>query len=225
MGDDQTDTWPIGYRQESMRTKKLLQPLLTLLAVVTLAATPPAAQSPDRPASGAPSISAADAAGHRLWVLLFDMSSMQAADVQRAKIEAVKWINTRMNKDDLVSIVTVSTTLKLLQNFTSRTDRVRGAVGQIKVALEPGSAAAGAGDRDLQEWDFFNNDLRFRGLRTLCTDLQSIEQKKAIILFTAVRERPGSDNQIEVRAATEACQRAHATINPFDVRAAPGGGF
>ena len=30
------------------------------------------------------------------------------------------------------------------------------------------------------------------------------------------------DNQIEVRAATEACKRANATVNPFEVRTTPG---
>jgi hypothetical protein len=66
--------------------------------------------------------------------------------------------------------------------------------------------------------------LRFRGLRTLCSGLQSIQQKKAIVLFTALRPRPGADNQVEVRAATDACNRANATINPIDVSATRGPG-
>jgi hypothetical protein len=36
-------------------------------------------------------------------------------------------------------------------------------------------------------------------------------------LFTVLRARPGGDNQIEVRAATDACVRANTTINPIDV--------
>jgi hypothetical protein len=160
-----------------------------------------------------PTISTAAAAGHRLWVLLFDMSSMQAPDVLRAKLVAVRWIDSNVGKDDLVSIVTVSASLKLQQNVTTNIDRLRQTVGHL-TAADPDDPS---GDQDLQERDYFNNDLRFRGIRTLCSGLQSIGQKKAIVLFTALRARPGADNQVEVRAATDACNRANATINPVDV--------
>jgi len=44
------------------------------------------------------------------------------------------------------------------------------------------------------------------------------------VLFTAPRPRPGADNQVEVRPATDACTRANATINPIDVSATRGPG-
>jgi hypothetical protein len=179
-----------------------------------------AAQNAGPRATVVPTISTADAAGHRLWVLLFDTSSMRAFDVLRAKRLAVQWIDAIVGKDDLVSIATVSASLELQQNFTANGNRLRQTVEHLTVA----DPAEVPGDRDLQERDYFNNDLRFRGLRTLCTGLQSIEQKKAIVLFTALRPRPGADNQVEVRAATDACTRANATINPIDVGATRGAG-
>jgi VWFA-related protein len=168
-----------------------------------------------------PTISSADAAGRRLWVLLFDTSSMQAPDVLRAKLAAVQWIDSTVGKDDVVSILTVSTSLKLQQNFTTDVNRLRQTVAGLRAA-DPG--ADQTGDRDLQERDYFNNDLRFRGLRTLCSGLQAIQQKKAIVWFTALRPRPGPDNQVEVRAATDACNRANAAINPIDVSVTRGSG-
>lgn len=179
-----------------------------------------AAQSESPRVMVTPTISTADATGHRLWVLLFDTSSMQAFDVLRAKRLAVQWIDATVGKDDVVSILTVSTSLKLQQNFTTNVDRLRQTVEHLTGA----DPAQPPGDRDLQERDYFNNDLRFRGLRALCSGLQSIQQKKAIVLFTALRPRPGGDNQIEVRAATDACNRANATINPIDVSATRGPG-
>jgi VWFA-related protein len=186
----------------------------------SMAANLGAAQSENPRVMVTPTISPADAAGHRLWVLLFDTSSMQALDVLRAKRLAVQWIDTIVGKDDLVSIVTVSASLKLQQNFTTNGDRLRQTVEHL-TAADPAELP---GDPDLQERDYFNNDLRFRGLRKLCSGLQSIEQKKAIVLFTALRPRPGADNQVEVRAATDACNRANATINPIDVSAPRGPG-
>lgn len=188
--------------------------LLGLVVMVSLATRPGAAQSENPRVMVTPTISTADASGHRLWVLLFDTSSMQAADVLRAKLVAVRWIDSTMSKDDLVSVLTVSASLKLLQNFTPNVDRVRQTVSRLNAADPDAQPPDG---QDLQERDYFNNDLRFRGIRTLCSGLQSIGQKKAIVLFTVLRARPGADNQIEVRAATDACVRANTTINPIDV--------
>lgn len=188
--------------------------LLGLAVLASLAARQGAAQGENPRVMVTPTISTADASGHRLWVLLFDTSSMQAADVLRAKLVAVRWIDSSMGKDDLVSVLTVSASLKLLQNFTPNVDRVRETVSRLNAANPDATPADG---HDVQERDYFNNDLRFRGIRTLCSGLQSIGQKKAIVLFTALRARPGADNQIEVRAATNACTRANTTINPVDV--------
>jgi VWFA-related protein len=195
--------------------------LLSLVVMASLAARPGGAQGENPRVMVTPTISTADASGHRLWVLLFDTSSMQAADVLRAKLVAVRWIDSTMSKDDLVSVLTVSASLKLLQNFTPNVDRVRQTVSRLNVADPDAQPPDG---QDLEERDYFNNDLRFRGIRTLCSGLQSIGQKKAIVLFTALRARPGADNQIEVRAATDACVRANTTINPIDVTETHGPG-
>jgi VWFA-related protein len=185
-----------------------------LALAVSLATSLGAAQTESPRVMVTPTISAAEATGHRLWVLLFDTSSMQVPEVRRAKIAAVQWIDSTVGKDDLVAILTVNASLELQQNFTTNVDRLRQTVARLSAA-DPGADLSG--DRDLQERDYFNNDLRFRGLRTLCSGLRSIAQKKAIVWFTALRPRPGPDNQVEVRAATDACNRANATINPIDV--------
>lgn len=164
--------------------------------------------------SQVPSVANNDASGYRLWVLLFDLSSMQTDEVTRARASALKWIDTGMSEDDLVSVVTIGSSLKLLENFTVNVPRVRTAVSGITPA--PAAAPAGT-DQTLLERDLFNNDLRLRGLRTLCSGLRVIPQKKAIMYFTAAHERPGGDNQVEVLATTDACNQARATINTLDV--------
>jgi VWFA-related protein len=177
---------------------------------IGLAAAQRSARTPDTP-----TVAPAAAAHHRLWVMLFDLSSMDAIDVGRARAAADRWIESALAGDDLVAVVTETTTVQTPQNFTEDVAKLRTAVAAIR-PFEPGTGAA----PDVDERDYFNNDLRYRGLRQLCTGLQSIEQKKAIMLFTAVRERPGADNQVEVRAATDACGRANTSVNPIDVRTA-----
>ena len=193
-----------------MRTRSSSR--LVLLAVALLAAGVSSRAQTAPPAPDVPTIAASAAAHHRLWVLLFDLSSMEAVDVTRAKAAAIRWIDASIVNDDLVSVVTITTVVKTPQNFTADVDRLRAAIDHV-VATDTSAATPG-----LQERDFFNNDLRFRGLRALCGGLQSIEQKKAIILFTALRQHPGADNQVEIRAASDACNRANASVNPIDVR-------
>ena len=64
----------------------------------------------------------------------------------------------------------------------------------------------------------FNNDVRLRALKTLAEALAPIEQKKAILYFSAGMQRSGQDNQVELRAAINAAVRANVAIYPVDTR-------
>ena len=64
----------------------------------------------------------------------------------------------------------------------------------------------------------FNNDVRLRALKTLAEALAPIEQKKAILYFSAGMQRSGQDNQVELRAAINAAVRANVSIYPIDTR-------
>ena len=185
--------------------------LAATFAGPTLWAQQPAAPQPPR---NTPTISDAAAAGHRLWVLLFDINSMDAVAVPRAKLIAGRWISSHVGTDDYVTVLTVGASVTLLANFTTNADQALD--GVAKVAAAPATAQID-GASGFNEHDFVNNDLRYRGLRQVCTSLQSIVQKKALMFFTAQKDRPGQDNQVEVRAATEACNRANTSINPIDV--------
>lgn len=187
-------------------------------------------------------LAAADVAGRRLMVLLFDTSSMQPDDVQRAVESANRFVQEQMAPADLVAVATVSTTLDVLTDFTGDRARVAAALAQLAAtdgtATEAADAATAATDEaaaaeteaaavETSELDMFNNDVRLRALRTLAESLAPIEQKKAILYFSAGMERSGQDNQVELRTAVNAAVRAHVSIYPVDTRGlqavAPGG--
>jgi hypothetical protein len=73
-------------------------------------------------------------------------------------------------------------------------------------------------DASAQELDSFNNDVRLRGIKTICEALTPIQQKKAIMYFSAGMSRNGSDNQVELRAATNACKRSNTMLDTVDAR-------
>jgi hypothetical protein len=55
-------------------------------------------------------------------------------------------------------------------------------------------------------------------LKTVCQELAPIQQKKALLYFSAGMSRSGDDNQIELRSATSTCNRGNVSIYAVDTR-------
>jgi VWFA-related protein len=197
------------------------------------AATDPAAPAID---AAAGPLTSADVAGRRIWVLLFDTSSMQPEDVQKAADAAIAWGQERMTPADLVAVAAIGSTLEILSDFTNDREKVVAVLKQFAVTdgtaapdVDPSTMAAdeavavettdaAAADTSVQELDSFNNDIRLRGIRTICDGLLTLQQRKSILYFSSGMARNGSDNAIESRAAVNACSRANTSINPVDSR-------
>jgi VWFA-related protein len=171
-------------------------------------------------------------AGRRLIVLLFDIASMQPEDVQRAVDSATKYVDTAMTPADMVAVATISTKLDVLSDFSADKTTVSAALGKLGytegTATPPPTASTAATDEqtaaddtsseDTTDMDVFNNDVRLRALKALAETLSGIEQKKAILYFSAGMQRSGEDNQIELRSAINAAVRAHVSIYSVDTR-------
>jgi VWFA-related protein len=203
-----------------------------LLAGVEARMIEPARTASVTPEPAGP-LTAEAVAGRRLIVLLFDVSSMQPEDVQRAVDSARKYVKEQMSAADLVAVATVGSTLEVLTDFTGERERVDTALGRLAstegLATEPPAAGTVATDEaasaateeattEASELDMFNNDVRLRALRTLAETLAPIEQKKAIVYFSAGMQRSGQDNMVELRSAINAAVRAHVAIYPIDTR-------
>ena len=194
-------------------------------------AAKPAATDPDTTKP----IRSEDVAGRRLIVLLFDVSSMEPEDVQRSIDAAQKYVKDQMSPADLIAVATVSSMLNVLTDFTGDRAKVEAAlntlswtegtatpppdaatmaVDEVTAATDPDAAAAA----ETAELELFNNDMRLRILKTLAETLTPIEQKKAIVYFSAGMQRSGSDNQVELRAAINAAVRGNVSIYAVDTR-------
>jgi VWFA-related protein len=182
----------------------------------------------------APTALTSDAlAGRRLIVLLFDVSSMQPEDVQRAVDSAKKYVDERMSAADLIAVATIGSMLDVLADFTGDRGKIGTALARLAytegTATEAPAAATTATDEEAAaaeeasaaesaELDMFNNDVRLRALKALAETLTPIEQKKAIVYFSAGMQRSGQDNQVELRAAINSAVRANVAIYPIDTR-------
>ena len=198
-------------------------------ASLTAAPATPAAAPPETPTP----MTSDMLAGRRLITLLFDTSSMQPEDVQRAVDSAKKYVDQQMSPADMVAVATVGSTLNVLTDFTADREKVSTALGTLAftdgTAAEAPAASTAATDEadaaatddttpDTAELDLFNNDVRLRALKTLAESLAPIEQKKSILYFSAGMQRSGQDNQVELRAAINAAVRANVAIYAVDTR-------
>ncbi len=173
-------------------------------------------------------------AGRRLITLLFDVSSMQPDDVQRAVDSAQKYVSEKMSAADLVAVVTVSSTLTVLTDFTADRGKVAAALTTLGyaegTATPPPDASTAATDEaaaaatddattETSDLDIFNNDIRLRALKTLADTLAPIEQKKSIIYFSAghAAERPGQSGRAPRRHQRRRPRRT-SSFYPIDTR-------
>jgi VWFA-related protein len=186
--------------------------------------------------TAAPVERAPDVAGvmnRRMIAILFDVSSMQPDDVQRAVEDARDWVSEKMTGADLVALITIGTRLNVLTDFTSSREDALAALQSLAynegTEVDPQSVATAATEAEAAAADTettteadafqeFNNDVRLRALKTVCQELAPIQQKKALLYFSAGMRRSGDDNQIELRNATSTCNRGNVSIYAADTR-------
>jgi VWFA-related protein len=180
----------------------------------------------------------------RMIVLFFDMTSMETDDILRAHDSAVKFLKQQMTPADLVSVVVFSSNLVVLANFTND----RKVLNKAIEAIEPGAgsqlaenqyAAAQNGEYDVQqdnqaayvpdqtEFNVFNTDQKLIAVEDLSNVLAAIPGRKALVEFTGGITQTGEENRAELRAATDAANRADVSIYSIDARgmfATPPGG-
>jgi VWFA-related protein len=180
----------------------------------------------------------------RLIVLFFDLTSMQPDDLIRAHDAAAKFVKQQMTKADVVAVVAFSTRLTVLANFTNDRALLDKAIAQLTEnsttdLSNPLYAAAENGEYDAQEYtgaaytpdetefNVFNTDQKLAAVEGLANVLGGIPGRKALVEFTGGITQTGEENRTQLRAATDAANRADVSIYSLDSRglfaAAPGG--
>lgn len=180
----------------------------------------------------------------RMIALFFDMTSMETDDISRAHDAALKFLKQQMSPADLVAVIRLSSSLKVLANFTNDRATIQKAINLIMPGAEtelanPLYAAAQNGEYDVQqdtgdaytpdqtEFNVFNTDQKLEAIEGLVNVLAAIPGRKALVEFTGGITQTGEENRAELRAATDAANRADVSIYSIDARglfATPPGG-
>ena len=198
-------------------------------------------EGPNTPSAAAASDQLRD---RRLIVLFFDLTSMQSDDLIRAHDAADKFVKQQMTKADVVAVVAFSSKLTVLANFTNDHALLEKAIAQITEnstadLSNPLSATAENGEYDVQEYtgaaytpdetefNVFNTDQKLAAVEGLANVLGGIPGRKALVEFTGGITQTGEENRTQLRAATDAANRADVSIYSLDSRglfATPPGG-
>ena len=165
----------------------------------------------------------------RLMALFFDMTSMPIQDQIRAQDAAVKFIKTQITPSDLVAIMTFSSDVKVLEDFTDDRDQLIKDVKKLTIGEGQGfdvtdtsDAASDTGaafSADDTEFNIFNTDRQLSALETAARMLGVLPEKKALVYFNSgmTRDSNGS-NQAQITATVNAAIKANVSFYPIDAR-------
>jgi VWFA-related protein len=166
----------------------------------------------------------------RLIVLFFDLSAMEPDEIDHAVTSAEHYLDAQMAPADLVSIISLGSSLLVNQDFTTdrsllkkQLDAFSTGVGQ---GFEEGTTGTTEGTPDTgqpftaddTEYNIFNTDRRLEALRSVAEKLAYVQQKKSLIYFSSGMDRTGIENQSELRAAVNAAVRSNMAIYTMDMR-------
>jgi VWFA-related protein len=166
----------------------------------------------------------------RLIVLFFDLSAMEPDEIDRAVTSAERYVDTQMAPADLVSIVSLGSSLLVNQDFTEDHALLRKQLQAFSSGsgqgFEEGTTGTTEGTPDTgqpftaddTEYNIFNTDRRLEALRSVAEKLAHVQQKKSLIYFSSGMDRTGIENQSELRAAVNAAVRSNLAIYTMDMR-------
>jgi VWFA-related protein len=189
----------------------------------------PAASEP-KPTSPAPApmTDPIDLKNRRLIVLLFDSSSMQPEELERAVASGYDYIDKRLTPADLVAVAAVGSSLQIVQDFTANREVLTAALdrfsGVDSLGFQEGATPTGEETdadgfvADDSEFNIFNTDRRLAAIEQLSDALAPIQQKKSIVYFSSGVTRRGEDNQVQLRAAIDRAVKANVSIYPVDAQ-------
>lgn len=171
-----------------------------------------------------------DLKNHRLIVLFFDFGSMEPDDVDRAVKAAQKYIDRQMAPADLVAVVSLASSMRVDQDFTNDRTRLaavmRGYSSGEGQGFQNGDTGSSEGSPDTggsftaddSEYNQFNTDRKLQAIQSIAKSLSKIDEKKSLIYFSNGVSRSGIENQVELRAATNAAVQSDMAIYALDVR-------
>ena len=168
------------------------------VTVAPTAKPPASAEAAPAAAAVPPNVRPEDLPGRRLVVMLFDTSSMQPDEIDRAVKSANDFVDKQMTTADVVAIASIGQTLQMVREFTADRDAIKNSLAAFDTTSGTGFEQPVTPDTtdvtddtdpadiplDDSEFGIFNNDRRLKAMKVLCDAMAPVEQKKALMYFS-----------------------------------------
>lgn len=156
----------------------------------------------------------------RHLVLFFDDDSMNPADQSRARAAAAKFLDTNAGPGRFFAVIDYAGTMRVTQNFTDDTARLKQVVGESKLSTASNTNAS-LGSSVFASYDAYTNRNTLLALRSVARSLASLQGRKSLIWLTSGLPMT-TDTQAEMTALISECNRSNVAIYPLDVRGLTG---
>src|SRR3984893_13085692 len=168
----------------------------------------------------------------RYLILFFDNSTMQKPDQIQARNAANQFIAANADADHLMAVVDFGGALRIVQNFTANADLLRAAVAGVKASsVNPNAnvpdpqpvtvASVGLSSLSNAEADFGARSVLL-AVRSLAKNLRTVPGRKMLVLFSGGFAL-NPENQSELTATIDACNKSNVAIYALDARGLVGG--
>jgi VWFA-related protein len=137
--------------------------------------------------------------------LFLDLNSLDAADQIKARDGAIQFVQEVAAPSDVVEIMTYTSRLNVIQDFTTDHDGLVAALHAIAPA-EPGSQAANNAADGIRA--------RLQALQDAVSSLSRFPDKKTMVYFSSPTPNPGLDEDLKaaLKDAVNAAVRANVSI-------------
>jgi VWFA-related protein len=144
----------------------------------------------------------APAPAPRLLCLYLDLNSLNPADLATAQDQAIAFVEKQATPADRVAVMTYTSRINVLQDFTDDHDKLVAALR----AITPGQITAPD-----------DASARLQGLQAAAAVLGGLPQKKAMIYFSTGVPAT-ADAQAAMSATIDSLVRANISLYPLDGR-------
>jgi VWFA-related protein len=197
---------------------------VTAPQVVNLGAAPKAEWNPE------------DLRNKRLIILFFDLSSLDTEDLMRSVEAARDFVARESTRNDLMAVVTYSSTLRLVQELTNDRDVLLKTMSQLEPTEAGDAPEEDLGDADTSgdtyvpddvQFNIFNTDRRLSALENLARAYREFPERKSLIYFSSGVTTTGAENESQIRSTVDTANQSNMSIYTVDSRglvALPPGG-
>src|ERR1700676_4540995 len=162
-------------------------------------------------------------------ILFFDNSSMAVPDQIQARGAAAKFVLANAGADRMMAVVDFGGRMRIVQNFTANADMLAAAVKGVKFSAVDSNpadasnslapitvASVGLSSLTNAEADFGARTMLL-AVRSLAKNLRTVPGRKMLVLFSAGFALT-PQNESELTATIDACNKANVAIYSLDVR-------